>query len=189
MKTHKLPHQEKQLEQWVQEHTETLLRYAHSRVGSKELAQDLVQETFIAAYHSKFAQESKVSTWLIGILRHKIMDEFRKSYRQEGHQAELLNHIESEWFGGENMWQHGKSPDSWKPLSTDLLDNTRFLKILELCMQSLPALWEKVMRIRFLQQEEGSLDVSDANAWQIAHRAKLKLRKCIELSWQGKGAV
>ncbi len=60
--------------QWIEKYGDTLFRYAMIRLNDKELAEDVVQETFIAALHSSYLGDSSERTWLIGILKHKIMD-------------------------------------------------------------------------------------------------------------------
>ncbi|MEM9067364.1 MAG: sigma-70 family RNA polymerase sigma factor [Myxococcota bacterium] len=57
-----------------------LIRYARQRVGKDELARDLVQETWLAAYKGigSFAGRSSLKTWLVSILRRKIVDHHRR---------------------------------------------------------------------------------------------------------------
>src|SRR5262249_4571718 len=71
-------------ERWVDEHGDVLYRYALERVRKPEVAQDLVQETFLAAVrtHERFRGGSTVRSWLCGILKHKICDYYRKRGRE-----------------------------------------------------------------------------------------------------------
>jgi len=59
----------------------TLFRYARRRVGSDDLARDLVQETWAAGLRSldSFAGRAQLSTWLVAILRRKIIDMHRRN--------------------------------------------------------------------------------------------------------------
>ena len=74
-----------QPETWVDEHADVLFRYALLRVRRSEVAEDLVQETFLAALHGRetYSGKSSVRTWMIGILRHKILDYFRRTAREQ----------------------------------------------------------------------------------------------------------
>ncbi|HEU0200754.1 MAG TPA: sigma-70 family RNA polymerase sigma factor [Burkholderiaceae bacterium] len=66
----------------LQEHTQALYAVALRKVRDPMLAEDLVQETFVAALGAageRFAGRSSVRTWLVGILKHKIVDAFRES--------------------------------------------------------------------------------------------------------------
>src|SRR4051812_6063295 len=69
---------------WVDEHGDCLYRYALARVRKPDVAQDLVQETFLSAIRSyaKFAGQSSIRSWLCGILKHKICDYYRKLGRE-----------------------------------------------------------------------------------------------------------
>src|SRR6267143_7154726 len=71
-------------ERWVDEHGDVLYRYALARVRKPEVAQDLIQETLLAAMrsHDRFAGQSSVRSWLCGILKHKLCDYYRKSGRE-----------------------------------------------------------------------------------------------------------
>ena len=66
-------------ERWVDEHGD-LYRYALVRVRRTEVAEDLVQETLLAAVRSreKFGGRSSERSWLVGILKNKIVDYYRK---------------------------------------------------------------------------------------------------------------
>ena len=67
-------------ERWVDEHGDCLYRYALVRVRVPEVAEDLVQETLLAALRSreKFGGRSSERSWLVGILKNKIVDYYRK---------------------------------------------------------------------------------------------------------------
>src|SRR5712691_5011029 len=69
---------------WVEEHGDCLYRYALTRVRKPEVAEDLVQETFLAGVRTqeKFRGGSSVLSWLCGILKNKICDHFRKKGRE-----------------------------------------------------------------------------------------------------------
>jgi len=72
-------------EQWLQLYGDILYRYGLARVRNAEVAEDLVQETLLAALKAKenYAGQSSEQTWLIGILKHKIIDSFRKASREQ----------------------------------------------------------------------------------------------------------
>ncbi len=74
---------------WVERYGDSLYRYALLRLQSRELAEDLIQETFAAALRnrSSFSGHSSERTWLIGILKHKIVDYLRAKYREQSNVA------------------------------------------------------------------------------------------------------
>ena len=69
--------------QWVEDHTEEMLAWAYNKLSDKQLAEDLVQDTFLAALQSmdKFKGDSKPKTWLLSILNNKIIDHYRRQAR------------------------------------------------------------------------------------------------------------
>jgi len=79
--TQRSPKAKPDVNRWVDQHADVLFRYALQRVRRRDVAEDLVQETFLAALQAKgkFAGQSSEQTWLVGILRHKIVDYIRRT--------------------------------------------------------------------------------------------------------------
>ncbi|MEK7301692.1 MAG: sigma-70 family RNA polymerase sigma factor, partial [Pseudomonadota bacterium] len=69
---------------WLDEHGDYLFSYALLRVKDTHVAEDLVQETLLAAVTARntFSNQSTVRTWLTGILKHKLIDHFRRQGRE-----------------------------------------------------------------------------------------------------------
>jgi RNA polymerase sigma-70 factor (TIGR02943 family) len=169
----------------VQEHAETLYAYALIRVGKQELAEDMVQETLLAALQGwdHFAGNSSERTWLIGILRHKILDFFR---RHHGNEEADDPSWETEYFDQHRHWKDHTS--TWKADPAALAENREFVQILQGCLKEL----SKIMAEAFVMRElEGMsceevckhLQISETNLWVRLHRARLQLRRCLELNW------
>ena len=76
---------------WLDKHGDCLFRYALVRVRKREVAEDLVQETLLAAMRGreKFGGRSSERSWLCGILKHKVSDHFRKLVQHEGNAEEV----------------------------------------------------------------------------------------------------
>jgi RNA polymerase sigma-70 factor (ECF subfamily) len=105
-------------ERWVDEHGDCLYRYALTRVRKEEVAEDLVQETLLVAVrtHEKFGGRSTERSWLVGILKNKICDHFRKLGRETNFtDLEFFSDEHSDKFDGENYWIHERGPSDWKP--------------------------------------------------------------------------
>lgn len=173
------------ISEWVENYTADLLRYAFSKLKDREQAEDLVQETFISAYKSMetFEGRSAAKTWLISILNNKITDFYRTKARKFGNDVKLEN---SHFFLESGHWRKEQQPASWE--GSSLLDDEDFLAVLQSCIQALPDSWASVIVMKFQENTDSkmvceTLDLSPANFWQIIHRAKLQLRKCIELNW------
>ncbi len=175
------------IKQWVKSYTQTLLSWAYYRVSDKELAEDLVQDTFLAAIQSldKFQGNSKPKTWLLSILNNKIIDHYRKQSRNF---TVSFNIKEDAFFDEDGEWREEATPQPWDISSPHLLDDNEFVKILHRCMNKLPAASLSAMQLKYLQQKEGKeicqdLGITSSNFWQILCRAKLQVRACIEKTW------
>jgi RNA polymerase sigma-70 factor (TIGR02943 family) len=181
--------QNKNLTQWVDNYTSDLYSWAFHKVSNTDLAQDLVQDTFLAAAEKieSFKGESSPKTWLFSILNHKIIDHYRKKMNQTiPHENESL----SRFFETEGAWQEKRRPRHWSDDDEEehLLDNHDFRAILKKCLDALPEKWNLCVKLKYLSGKNGEeicqeLAISSSNYWQIIHRAKLQLRECVDENW------
>lgn len=169
---------------WVELYTDELYTWAMHKTGTKETAEDLVQETFLAACQSfsRFEGRSEVKTWLFSILNNKIAGYFRKKMNEPVADNADLN----TYFTPDGEWKTGERPLPWP--DGELLDDAQFRKVLDRCLENLPATWHSALRLKYLETKKGDvicqeLGISPTNFWQVLHRAKLQMRKCLELHW------
>jgi len=163
-------------------YTKDLYAWAYYKTGDKSLSEDLVQDTFLAAIKSQknFKGDSEIKTWLFGILKNKIADYFRKA------STKISSRIN--FFDGEN-WNEKEIPASWNiSEEKELLDDIAFKNTLGNCIDKLPAVWSSVIRMKFIDDRKTEIicdenGISPNNYWQIIHRSKLQLRKCLETNW------
>ena len=177
--------------QWVKNHADYLYAYTLSRINDEEQARDLVQETFLAALErvDKFEGKSTERTWLTAILKNKIVDVYRK--KSSGLVIADINketHDPQEYFWEDGHWREDHQPAQFGVEDNDPLHNKEFNKVLQQCMQKLPALWLAVFTMKHMDDESTKvicteLKVSDANFWVIIHRTKLNLRACLQKNW------
>jgi RNA polymerase sigma-70 factor, ECF subfamily len=178
-------------ERWVDEHGDVLYRYALVRVRKPEIAQDLVQETLLAAMRSyeKFAGQSSVRSWLCGILKHKLGDYFRKLGRETSFtDLEFLADEYSEKFVPEGYWVHMNGPKEWKPEVDEVMHRAEFWKVMRECLGRLPDRVATVFMMREMDEIESkeicaTLSISDSNLWVMLHRARMALRECLAANW------
>ncbi len=175
---------------WVKHHGDYLYNYAYYRVQSKELSEDLVQDTFISALKAKesFRGESSELTWLLSILKRKVIDHYRKV-------SAVYIITESEYplpFKHEGIfeghWLKNRSPNEWGKNADDELNQNEFKSILELCLSLLPEKWRAVFILKFMEEINSDeickeIGCSSSNFWVIMHRTRLKLRECLEDKW------
>lgn len=184
------------IQEWVSLYADDLYRWALHKTNNKETSEDLVQETFLAAFKSidKFKGNSQPKTWLFSIVNNKIMDYHRKLFRRGPlHQFHLSSKSEDRdvldnFFDNEGTWKPEAKPSDWQEIEGHLLDNSEFTKVLNYCMGDLPGNWFSAVHLKYLEEKDGKeicqeLGISSSNYWQILHRAKLQLRICIEKKW------
>jgi len=175
------------LKQWVQDYTEDLYLFATYKVSDAETIKDLVQDTFLVAYanYANYREESNPKTWLLAILKNKISDHYRSEFRQ----ADLINArfgTES-FFGSTGSWDKEHMPAAFET-DTSLLDNTEFLFTLNDCLEKLPDKLNKVVQLKYYSEQNTNsicqdMGITTTNFWQMMHRAKLRLRECLEINW------
>jgi RNA polymerase sigma-70 factor (ECF subfamily) len=175
------------------EHRPVLFRFALLQLRDNELADDTVQETLLAAWQSSanFAGKAELRTWLIGILKHKIADHWRRSTREVvTSDFDQIDNDEGEadvdeFFMSNGHWNGG--PTTWNDPEA-ALKQQEFWGIYETCQNNLPPKMAKVFMLRELvglEAEEVCREtgLSDANYWVTMHRARLRLRECLEIRW------
>lgn len=175
--------------QWVERYGDYLYTYAYYRVGSAEVAEDLVQDTFIAALNARqsFRGESSEKTWLVSILKRKIIDHYRKETRSREEPGDDRYSPFVDEGPDRGKWDVQHRPADWTTETTDM-DRETFYQVLELCLSLLPERWSGVFRLKTLeelptQQVCKELGITSSNFWVIMHRARLRLRECFEKNW------
>jgi len=181
-------------ENWVDQHGDCLFGYALLRLRNKQLAEEVVQETFLAALQSRqrFAGQSSERTWLIGILKHKVIDHFRKSSKEvpleepgSASEAEDPFRRTGEWVG---HWTEKAAPLDWQADAMKLLEQKEFREVLNQCLSSLPPRLAQVFVLREIEEMSAgeicqTLDITEANLWVMLHRSRMQLRRSLEVSY------
>jgi len=180
---------------WVDAHGDYLYRYALVRVRDDAIAEDLVQETLLAALQSRhaYAGRSAERTWLTGILKHKLVDHFRRASRQAyTPQTEGEEFEHDELFRSEGPWKDhfdpARAPVEWCAGPLELLEQGEFWEIFGKCLSPLPARVGSAFTLREMEglaSEEicEVLGITVNNLWVMLHRARMHLRRCLELNW------
>jgi RNA polymerase sigma-70 factor (ECF subfamily) len=175
-------------EDWLTQHGDALYRYAFFRLHDRLLAEDLVQETLLAALKARhgFSGRSSERTWLIGILKNKLVDHLRKNVREQP----VADMDESDrevdvLFDAKGNW---KTPPSDWGNPTNALEQKQFWKVFADCFSGLSSRHAQVFALcEFdgLSSAEvcKAIDLTATNTWVILHRARLQLRQCLESRW------
>jgi RNA polymerase sigma-70 factor (ECF subfamily) len=174
---------------WLEEHGDVLYRYALGRLRDPQTAEDLVQDTFLAALKGSdsFSGRSREQTWLIGILKHKIIDHFRKHNRMFlSEDLETREQDPGAFLDRKGEWTVGQS--AWITDPEEAYRRKEIWAHLEECLEHLSERQKQVYVLRELQDQGAeeicdALDVSASNLWVTLHRARLQLKECLS----GKG--
>ena len=176
----------------LQEHRSYLVRYAMLQLRDPHLAEDVAQETLIAALEnqSKFAAQSSLRTWLVGILKHKIMDVLRKQAREpqlEVAEGQDEDDLVDALFKADGHW--ADMPQTWANPEKSL-ENSHFWQTFEQCNQRMSLTTARAFMLReFMEMSTEDicqeLDISTTNCWVLLHRARLALRECLDMNWFG----
>lgn len=171
--------------EWVDRYGDALLQYAAGRVASREVAEDLVQETFLSAFRhrSQFDGKSAFGTWLIAILRRKIVDHHRKTGRSPDLDAEPLADAP---FTAKGRWT--SSSAKWQAGPKEVAENAEFWQVFHGCLEELPLHLSQAFQMReigLVPVEEASrmTGITPQHLAVRLHRSRLLLRQCLDKKW------
>ena len=175
--------------EWVERHGDYLYRFAQSRLHSSSDAEEAVQETLLSAWKNqdKFEGRAAERTWLTGILKYKIIDRFRMRSRDAKNVDDSVDVSELDALF--DSTGHGVIPgQQWTGNPVDEIERGEFWAAFNDCVSVLPERTGSVFVMRELDQMDGKeickvLDITPSNYWVRLHRARLKLRECLEQSW------
>lgn len=170
-----------------------MVKFASLQLSDSHLAEDAVQEALIGAMKNaqKFAGRSAFKTWVFAILKNKIADTLRQ--RQRMVEASQLLHADEEdedfqaLFDRKGFWQPDERPQEWAHPET-AIKNAEFWRIFEACLDHLPGQQGRVFMMReFIELDTSeicsALHLTVSNVNVMLHRARLRLRECLENRW------
>ena len=167
-----------------------LMRFARAQLRNDAWAEDAVSETVLAALAKPqaFAGQSQLKTWLVGILKHKLIDQIRRHSREvSATTAEDGEDYDALLFNDGGGWR--EAPAEWgDPEAT--LGQREFFEVLEVCVEELPGVQGRVFMMReWLELDTAEickeLKITSTNAWVLLHRARLRLQMCLQQRWFG----
>ncbi len=180
-------------ELWLDQHGDALYGYAMLRVHEPALAEDLVQETLLAALAARtsFAGRAEVRTWLISILKNKLIDHLRKWSREEPFDATLID--DDTWAGKFDHTGHwSNAPARWQEPAF-IAENAELGQLIMTCIDKLPDKYRAAFVLREIDGLEtdelvAALAISSpGNLWVMLSRARERVRACLERAWARAG--
>ncbi|EQD60144.1 RNA polymerase sigma-24 related protein [mine drainage metagenome] len=173
----------------------TLLRLAQLQLRNHAWAEDAVSETVLAVLQGaqRFNRASQLKTWIVGILKHKVLDQLRQHMREPTVLAAAdddEDELEHLLFKQDGHFR--ELPDEWADPCVEL-QRTQFFAVLEACLEYLPNKQGRVFLMReWLQLDSNAicqeLGIAPTNLWVMLHRARLRLRECLQIRWFTPGA-
>jgi RNA polymerase sigma-70 factor (TIGR02943 family) len=168
-----------------------MLKFATLQLSNMSLAEDVVQEALVGALKNarSFGGRAALKTWVFAILKNKIADALRQRQRQ-GEISQLLNRNEEEWeelFDRKGFWKPHERPAAWGDPEAAIRDQ-HFWRVFETCLEHLPGQQAQVFMMReFVEMESQEIctavGISGSNLNVMLHRARLRLRECLENHW------
>lgn len=175
-----------------------LLKFARLQLRNEAWAEDAVSDTLLAAIAKPqaFGGKAQLRTWLVGVLKHKVVDTLRTNLR-EPNVADIRGSAEDDMSEGDMLDAIGfkqdghfaVKPADWGNPDQDL-SQRQFMAVMDACIAKLPPVQGRLFLMREwleLDAEEvcKTLNITSTNLYVQLHRARLKLRECLQLNWFG----
>ena len=174
--------------EWNTNHRNYLIRIAVNKVSDYQTAEDLVQDTFVAAWKARerFRGDCTERTFLSGILRNKIIDFYRSRGRRPSVVASQLDGQDQDDV---TSWMENR-PDERTDLNpTAAAERGDFMEQLDRAVDKLPEKMGKAFRLWQMYDLSTAevtriLDISTSNLWVLIHRAKKALSVELGDDWK-----
>ncbi len=173
---------------WIEKYSDYLFNYTIVRVDDREIAKDIVQETFFAGLRSmkNFKGEASERTWLISILKRKIIDHYRKINSNKG-KAEVRMAYNSD-ADSEGDWLEERVADPYAENAESKIENNELGKAIHNCLSKLPEKQATIFRMKTIDGFDteticNEFDITASNLWVIIHRARTAMAACMEKNW------
>ena len=176
---------------WVDRYSRELFRFAVQRLRNEDDAEDVVQETFLTAWRTRdsFRGDLSERNWLYMILKSRIIDLVRKRQTRQKTFTDVED-VGEDTFREDGHWAPEYRAQQWPPDSMDHVERLEFQEVFDRCLGGL----NERSRLIFLAKEVDGFeadeicqefDITPSNLWVILHRARLKLRECLQKNWFG----
>tara|TARA_B100000795_G_scaffold91023_1_gene66325 strand:+ start:23020 stop:23571 length:552 start_codon:yes stop_codon:yes gene_type:complete len=174
-------------DQWVDRYSDYLYNYTIVRVNDHEVAQDLISETFFAGLKSAsdFRGEASERTWLISILKRKIVDYYRKRSSNKGSAEIHMSHLGNEDQGD---WLEERIHDPYDKSAEDTMENEELGNAIHECLDDLHPKQAAIFKMKTIDNLHteaicNEYNITPSNLWVIIHRARTSMADCLEQNW------
>lgn len=174
-------------EVWVDRYSDYLYNFTIVRVNNHEVAKDLISETFLAGLKSKdnFKGEASERTWLISILKRKIIDHYRKINSKKG-KAEIRMSYYTDDYEGD--WLEERVSDPFDKTAEDTMENEELGIAIFECLDTLNEKQATIFKMKTIDGFDteaicNEFNITPSNFWVIIHRARKAMADCLEENW------
>ena len=175
-----------------------LYRFALSRVRDHDVAEDLVQETLLAAVRNPdgFEGRARLGTWLTGILRNKILDHYRAAARDKRDplsslEEQAAHEPDSEWFTPGGQWSShpGLGLETLDASPHDLVERAEVLAAIQDCLSRMPRSLQRIFALREFDDRDSdeicdAVGITRGSLGVLMHRSRQLLRACLQREWR-----
>ena len=174
-------------ETWIDRYSDYLYNFAIVRVNNHEVAQDLISETFLAGLKSKanFKGEASERTWLIAILKRKIIDHYRKTNSRKGKAEVRMSYSNQD---SEGDWLEEQVRDPFDKTAEDVMENEELGMVILNCLEKLNDKQAMIFKMKTIDGFDteaicNEYNITPSNLWVILHRARKSMADCLENNW------
>ncbi len=175
-------------EKWIDAYADYLFNYTIGRVNDVEIAKDLVQETFLAGLKSakNYKGDAAERTWLIAILKRKVIDHYRKTNSKKGRAEVRMDY--SAHTDAQGDWIEEQVADPFSSFENDAIENQELGQAIHSCIAKLPKKQALVFTMKTIQGMDteticNELNINPSNLWVMIHRARTGLMGCLNQNW------
>jgi RNA polymerase sigma-70 factor (ECF subfamily) len=186
----------------VTQHHSALIRMAMGYVADREVAEEVVQDTWMAVIESlnRFEGRSSLRTWVCGILIHKAKDRGVREKRHTTFSAfESYDDDNDEAVDPSRFQQTGEwaghwafPPQPWDDQTPEkLLASQQAVNAMQRAIEALPATLKEVLILRDVEGVEAKevcemLNITETNLYVRLHRARERVRVAVETYLEGR---
>lgn len=173
--------------EWVDRYSDYLYNYTIVRVNDHEVTQDLISETFLAGLKSavNFKGEASERTWLISILKRKIIDHYRKTNSKKGKAEVRMNYSDED---SEGDWLEERVSDPFDKTAEETMENEELGMAIHNCLDTLNIKQATIFKMKTIDNFDteaicNEFEITPSNLWVIIHRARTAMANCLEKNW------
>jgi len=177
----------------VDEHHDTMLRVAQAIVRSRSVAEEVVQETWVAVLRGleRFEGRSSLKTWIFRILTNRARTRVTRESRSVP--ASALGReddpVDLDRFDANGMWK--APPDRWRGTPEKSAVDREMGEELERAIEALPERQRMVLVLRDVQgwsseEVRNVMDIGETNQRVLLHRARTKVRNALDAYLEGR---